>query len=76
MLKELQKKRSDLKDISEESKDKRNALNAEASALAAKPSNLHTNLLLKNHPDKAPRPNRIRPPLPAIDVNFTMQKER
>jgi len=41
MLKELQKKRSDLKDISEESKEKRNTLNAEASALAAKRNDLN-----------------------------------
>jgi len=41
MLKELQKKRSDLKDISEDSKDKRNTLNAEASALAAKRNDLN-----------------------------------
>jgi uncharacterized coiled-coil DUF342 family protein len=41
MLKELQKKRSDLKDIAEESKDKRNALNAEASTLAAKRNELN-----------------------------------
>ena len=41
MLKELQKKRSDLKDISEESKEKRNVLNTEASALAAKRNELN-----------------------------------
>ncbi len=41
MLKELQKKRTDLKTISEESKEKRNTLNAEASALAAKRNELN-----------------------------------
>jgi len=41
MLKELQKKKSDLKDISEDSKEKRNVLNAEASAFAAKRNELN-----------------------------------
>ena len=41
MLKELQKKRSDLKEISEEAKEKRNTLNAEASSLAAKRNDLN-----------------------------------
>lgn len=41
MLKELQKKRTDLKAISEEAKEKRNALNAEASTLAAKRNELN-----------------------------------
>ena len=41
MLKELQKKRTDLKTLSEEAKEKRNALNAEASGLAAKRNELN-----------------------------------
>jgi uncharacterized coiled-coil DUF342 family protein len=41
MLKELQKKKSEMKDISEESKEKRNVLNTEASAFATKRNELN-----------------------------------